>query len=353
MEKSGPAEKSSKSSQITLWRKASTGAAEEWDHWYLLKRQMAACGERRGREKTHLLDHTMQVRTLSEKNVGRVRALSQLFPHLPSPPSSWTSLPDPHLGLILVTLRVTLLTLHFLQPPSDVWNIIPTQPRLLSMKTMALHAASWAPSAFKMPLLVRPNPTTRTPQSTREQGADARGGLPDFSTGHFTPSLYHQQWSFAVLIEMQIQIIKSTFKNRMSLPVEESIACTHTEGSWNACLQNKAASSRLWIIPSPESDAIFCDGVTGSLNQAATSLLRECSLAGWIKWSFPPVTNFPCWVSNSSINRERPWLVSVFSLRCAQRGLWSAARALGPASLQAAAGVGQWIWLHCCSVRSV
>lgn len=49
-------------------------------------------------------------------------------------------------------------------PPSDVWSVIPAQPRLLFMKTVALHAASWPLSAFKMPLLVRPDPTTRTPQ---------------------------------------------------------------------------------------------------------------------------------------------------------------------------------------------
>lgn len=192
---------------------------------------MAACGERRGREKTHLLDHRMQVRTLSEKHVGRVRALSQLFPHLPSPPSSWTSLPDPHLGLILVTLRMTLLTLHFLQPPSDVWNIIPAQPRLLSMKTVALHAASWAPSAFKMPLLVRPDPTARTPRPPMSKGQTPGAGCLTSPRDILLPASTTNGGSFAVLIEMQIQIIKSTFKNRMSLPIEESIACTHTEGS--------------------------------------------------------------------------------------------------------------------------
>lgn len=40
------------------------------------------------------------------------------------------------------------------------------------------------------------------------------------------------------------------------------------------------------IIMSPESDAIFCDGVTGSLNQAATSLLRECSLVDELNGRF-------------------------------------------------------------------
>ena len=60
------------------------------------------------------------------------------------------------------------------------------------------------------------------------------------------------------------------------------------------------------------------------------------------------------WATALLIRRDLDWCsFSVFSLRCARHGLWSAARALGPASLQAAAGVGQWIWLHCCSVRSV
>lgn len=39
-----------------------------------------------------------------------------------------------------------------------------------------------------------------------------------------------------------------------------------------------------------------------------------CSLVVWIKWSFPPVTDFLFLVSNSSIHRERPWWTQCFPI---------------------------------------
>ena len=261
------------------------------------------------------------------KNVGRVRALSQLFTHLPSPPSSWTSLSDPHLGLMLVTLS-DLAESALAAPPSDVWSVIPAQPRLLFMKTVALHAASWPLSAFKMPLLVRPDPTTRTPQVYPWARGRCHGSVAWLLHWTLPPASTTNGGPFAVLIEMQIQIIKSTFKNRNVFAHRRKHHMhTHTEGSWNACLQNKAASSRLWIIPSPESGVIFCDGVTGSLNQAATSLLRECSLADELNGHFHlSLISLAGWATALLIGRDLDWCsISVFSLRCARRGSWSTA----------------------------
>ena len=261
------------------------------------------------------------------KNVGRVRALSQLSTHLPSPPSSWTSLSEPHLGLMLVTVRVALLT----APPSGVWSESP--PNLgcsswkpwLFMLLVGLHLLLKCASWFDLTL--QPGPLSLSMSEGQMPGISCLASPLDT----LPPASTTNGGSFAVLIEMQIQIIKSTFKNRNVFARRRKHHMhTHTEGSWNACLQNKAASSRLWIIPSPESGAIFYDGVTGSLNQAATSLLRECSLADELNGHFHlSLISLAGWATALLIGRDLDWCsISVFSLRCARRGSWSAAGAL-------------------------